>query len=104
MRTGSVTAIYNRYGYVKEMRAVLEHWAKDLTTDKTKVPVLHQKALESARAVGVEEASLTERVPDSVNRTLPPTSGHTPKLQFDMSGNNSSGLGVSAADELSTCV
>ena len=28
---GSVTAIYNRYGYVKEMRAVLTQWAKDLT-------------------------------------------------------------------------
>jgi integrase len=28
---GSVTAIYNRYGYVKEMRAVLEQWASDLT-------------------------------------------------------------------------
>jgi len=28
---GSVTAIYNRYGYVKEMRAVLETWAADLT-------------------------------------------------------------------------
>jgi integrase len=28
---GSVTAIYNRYGYVKEMRAVLEQWAADLT-------------------------------------------------------------------------
>lgn len=27
---GSVTAIYNRYGYVKEMRAVLEQWAADL--------------------------------------------------------------------------
>ena len=28
---GSVTAIYNRYGYIKEMRAVLEQWASDLT-------------------------------------------------------------------------
>lgn len=28
---GSVTAIYNRYGYVKEMRVVLERWANDLT-------------------------------------------------------------------------
>ena len=27
---GSVTAIYNRYGYVKEMREVLERWAEDL--------------------------------------------------------------------------
>jgi integrase len=28
----SVTAIYNRYGYVREMRVVLERWANDLTT------------------------------------------------------------------------
>jgi integrase len=28
---GSVTAIYNRYGYVKEMRSALEQWAGDLT-------------------------------------------------------------------------
>lgn len=28
---GSVTAIYNRYGYVKEMRTVLESWANELT-------------------------------------------------------------------------
>jgi integrase len=28
---GSVTAIYNRYGYVREMRRALEQWANDLT-------------------------------------------------------------------------
>ena len=28
---GSVTAVYNRYGYVKEMRRVLAHWVKELT-------------------------------------------------------------------------
>jgi len=28
---GSVTAIYNRYGYVKEMRKALEQWANDVT-------------------------------------------------------------------------
>jgi len=28
---GSVTAIYNRYGYMKEMRAALEAWARELT-------------------------------------------------------------------------
>jgi hypothetical protein len=28
---GSVTAIYNRYGYVKEMTAGLEAWARELT-------------------------------------------------------------------------
>jgi integrase len=32
---GSVTAIYNRYGYVKEMRRVLELWVKELTADVT---------------------------------------------------------------------
>jgi integrase len=28
---GSVTAIYNRYAYVREMRAALEKWANELT-------------------------------------------------------------------------
>lgn len=28
---GSVTAIYNRYGYVREMRTCLEKWANELT-------------------------------------------------------------------------
>jgi integrase len=28
---GSATAIYNRYGYLKEMRAALETWARELT-------------------------------------------------------------------------
>lgn len=32
---GSVTAIYNRYGYVKEMRRALEQWANDLTRTST---------------------------------------------------------------------
>jgi hypothetical protein len=31
---GSVTAIYNRYGYVKEMRAVLIQWVQELTADE----------------------------------------------------------------------
>jgi len=29
---GSVTAVYNRYGYVREMRRALDQWAKDLTS------------------------------------------------------------------------
>jgi len=37
---GSVTAIYNRYGYVKEMRAVLERWAFDLAGESN-VTTLH---------------------------------------------------------------
>lgn len=47
---GSVTAIYNRYGYVKEMRAVLEHWAMDLTAGESNVTNLRAKALEPSRA------------------------------------------------------
>jgi hypothetical protein len=31
---GSGTAIYNRYGYVKEMRAALEQWVGDLRVDE----------------------------------------------------------------------
>lgn len=37
---GSVTAIYNRYGYVKEMRAVLNQWAAELTAVKETVAVV----------------------------------------------------------------
>jgi hypothetical protein len=33
---GSVTAIYNRYGYVREMRRVLEKWANDLTAEPSR--------------------------------------------------------------------
>lgn len=32
---GSLTAIYNRYAYVREMRRVLEKWANDLTAEKS---------------------------------------------------------------------
>ena len=39
---GSVTAIYNRYGYVKEMRAVLHAWAEELCAD---TPVAAAKAV-----------------------------------------------------------
>jgi len=44
---GSVTAIYNRYGYVKEMRAVLERWAEDLTADKAKVASIRRRSVGS---------------------------------------------------------
>lgn len=41
---GSVTAIYNRYGYVKEMRAVLEQWAADLTSKRAMAsPAPHRR-------------------------------------------------------------
>lgn len=33
---GSVTAIYNRYGYVREMRRALEKWANDLTAEPSR--------------------------------------------------------------------
>jgi hypothetical protein len=100
---GSVTAIYNRYGYVKEMRAVLEHWATDLTTSESKIAALRPKPLESASAVDVEKAGRTNRVPDATKRPRPlsRTSEHSPRLQFDMFGNDSSELGVPAAEELS---
>lgn len=35
---GSVTAIYNRYGYVREMRQALERWASDLVADGSSKP------------------------------------------------------------------
>ena len=87
---GIVTAIYNRYGYVKEMRSVLEHWAKDLTASEAKGAALRQKVPESARVGDVEEVVPTEMVRGSINRSLPLplTSGHAPKVQFDMSGND----------------
>lgn len=44
---GSVTAIYNRYGYVKEMRAVLKQWATDLTAKASKHA--HMQALAYSR-------------------------------------------------------
>jgi hypothetical protein len=40
---GSVTAIYNRYGYVKEMREVLERWAEDLTAREVEIASLHSE-------------------------------------------------------------
>jgi len=46
---GSVTAIYNRYGYVKEMRAVLEHWAMELTAGDSQVTTIRTRANELAR-------------------------------------------------------
>ena len=59
---GSVTAIYNRYGYVKETRAVLEHWVMDLTAGESNVANLRAKAPESSRsadgaALSAEEAA-----------------------------------------------
>src|SRR5882762_8418681 len=47
---GSVTAIYNRYGYVREMRAVLEQWAMDLTAEESKIIMFGQESLVLASA------------------------------------------------------
>jgi integrase len=41
---GSVTAIYNRYAYVKEMRRLLEIWAEDLTSRPTSLRSTSAKA------------------------------------------------------------
>jgi integrase len=53
---GSVTAIYNRYGYVKEMRAVLEQWVADLTADAE--PEAHFRR---ATPEGVRRLTVTEK-------------------------------------------
>lgn len=57
---GSVTAIYNRYGYVKEMRAVLEQWAGDLTTGETRTTGMHPRAMRAARST-LDPASIAEK-------------------------------------------
>jgi len=49
---GSVTAIYNRYGYVKEMRVVLERWAAELTSGA--VSNLHPASISSKGLQTVE--------------------------------------------------
>src|SRR6202030_2361159 len=41
---GSVTAIYNRYGYMKEMRAALEAWARELTRQSGRHSILKAPA------------------------------------------------------------
>ncbi len=56
---GSVTAIYNRYGYVKEMRSVLDQWAIDLTADESKVRSIRQKTLDIPRVPQVSKLPLT---------------------------------------------
>ena len=46
---GTVTAIYNRYGYVKEMRAALEQWASDLTGNEQPESHLRRATPEAVR-------------------------------------------------------
>jgi integrase len=55
---GSVTAIYNRYGYVREMRSVLEQWAMDLTADESRLTIFppESSALASAASRTTEAA------------------------------------------------
>ena len=45
---GSVTAIYNRYAYVKEMRRLLEVWAKDLISRPTRLHNISPKSISQA--------------------------------------------------------
>jgi integrase len=54
---GSVTAIYNRYGYVKEMRAVLEEWAADLTVEFERVIELKRSPSQQRRLPTTEKAA-----------------------------------------------
>lgn len=54
---GSVTAIYNHYGYVKEMRAVLEEWAADLTVECERVTDLKRAPPEQRRLRATEKAA-----------------------------------------------
>lgn len=50
---GSVTAIYNRYGYVKEMRTALEQWVEELTRGLSAEPyVVQAQEIASPRTVG----------------------------------------------------
>jgi integrase len=46
---GSVTAIYNRYGYVREMRRALEQWAKDLTSTQAPAQSLASVSMDDDR-------------------------------------------------------
>ena len=58
---GSVTAIYNRYGYVKEMRAALEQWTGELTrglsADPYVISAQHVVSLPSARSLHAVRAA-----------------------------------------------
>jgi integrase len=54
---GSVTAIYNRYGYVKEMRAVLEQWASELTAPIGKDARTGSRALSAVPADSIVQAA-----------------------------------------------
>jgi integrase len=53
---GSVTAIYNRYGYVREMRAVLQQWASDLTAHSNVTSFRHNTADSRGSAQSVSSA------------------------------------------------
>jgi integrase len=55
---GTVTAIYNRYGYVKEMRGVLEQWAGELLADE---PVEGRSGVGSFDGAGVSTGGLSDR-------------------------------------------
>lgn len=54
---GSVTAIYNRYGYVREMRTVLERWAEELTIAKPVEPHLEANSMKPLRTLEIVAGS-----------------------------------------------
>ncbi|MGH8138134.1 MAG: tyrosine-type recombinase/integrase [Steroidobacteraceae bacterium] len=66
---GSVTAIYNRYAYVREMRIALENWATELTVGGCRAPHVHSASSgypPPERAV-VDSGSLTPEAHASLN-------------------------------------
>ncbi len=54
---GSVTAIYNRYGYIREMRAVLERWASELTGEALRTAGGRPKS----RVLGAMQPTITSK-------------------------------------------
>jgi len=53
---GSVTAIYNRYGYVREMRRALEQWGNDLTSTHAPAQSPVAAALRDVGLIGARAA------------------------------------------------
>ena len=86
---GSFTAIYNRYGYVREMRAFLEQFASDLLTTDSSVTTFRNNPADSrhpaqSAASPEEEACLTARlfVSGSGQRRPLLDSRYEPSLHF----------------------
>lgn len=49
----SVTALYNQYGYVREMRRALELWANELTSDSAPLPTITVDATQRSALMSV---------------------------------------------------